>query len=344
MALLILGPIRNIYVGLHHNTVSTPIRFSSTTTDHDQILFEPSSYPLCNVPGHHPDSTPRMDGGSTSTAFARVLPHDHNNTALVPSFLASSPDRPPSSTRASVRVEGNFTDVPSLDNNISVLVSLRVDKSTTESRRIPSTSPNPATVRAIHGSIDTCVQETRLSTPDPSASNLPPTSKALTSPPGAVAVPGNAHRRTPSVDPNIPSSPSPTPVLDDKALTGPPLSSDSPVTGPDHAYSSPESHSSVSTPASPFASLPRPNSVPDLGVVTEDGGNPKTGLLKDKDTRDSPVREDEDIMANPDLPPQSQSSPSVTGVAISDPSLRSLGAKHTGDHPPHPSDSQYDIV
>ncbi|KAH8989508.1 hypothetical protein EDB86DRAFT_2831558 [Lactarius hatsudake] len=102
-------------------------------------------------------------------------------------------------------------------------------------------------------------------------------------------------------------------------------------------YSSPESHSPVLTPAS----LPRPTSVPDLGVATENGGNPKTGLLKDKDNRDSPVREDEDIMANPDLPPQSQSSPSI---AISDPSLRSLGAKHIGDRPPHPSDSQYDIV
>ncbi|KAH9045913.1 hypothetical protein EDB83DRAFT_2405701, partial [Lactarius deliciosus] len=337
MALLILGPIRNIYVGLHHDTVSTPIRFSSTTTDHDQILFEPSSYPLCNVPGHHPDSIPHIDGGSTSTTFARVLPHDYNNTVLVPSFLASSPDI----TSASVRVEGNFTDVPPLDNNISVLVSLRVDKSTTESRRIPSTFPNPATIRATHGSIDTCVRETRLATLDPSASNASHRSKALTSPPGTVAVPRNTHRRAPSDDPNIPSSLSPTPVLDDKPLTGPPLSSDSPVTGPDH---SPESHSSVLTPASPFASLPRPTSEPDLGVVTEDGGNPKTGLLKDKDTRDSPVREDEDIMANPDLPPQSQLSPSVTGVAISDPSLRSIDAEHTGDRPPHPSDSQYDIV
>ncbi|KAH9035108.1 hypothetical protein EDB83DRAFT_2415780, partial [Lactarius deliciosus] len=341
MALLILGPIRNIYAGLHHDTVSTPIRFSSTTTDHDQILFEPSSYPLCNVPGHHPDSTPHMDGGSTSTTFARVLPHDHNNTALVPSFLASSPDMPPSSTRASVRVEGNSTDVPPLDNNISVLVSLRVDKSTTESRRIPSTSLNPATIHATHGSIDTCVRETRLATLDLSASNVSHRSKALTSPPDAVAIPRNAHRRTPSDDPDIPSSLSPTPVLDDKALTGPPLSSDSPVTGPDHAYSSPESHSSVLTPASPFASPPRPTSVPDLGVVTEVGGNPKTGLLKDKDTCDSLVREDEDIMANPDLPPQSQLSPSI---AISDPSLRSLDTKHTGDRPPHPSDSQYDIV
>ncbi|KAH9057255.1 hypothetical protein EDB87DRAFT_1686538 [Lactarius vividus] len=325
MALLILGPIRNIYVALHHDTVSTPIRFSSSTTDHDHILFEPSSYPLCNVPGHHPDSTPHMDGGSTSTAFARILQHDHNNTALVPSFLASSPDMPPSSTRASVRVEGNFTDVPPLDNNISVLVSLRVDKSTTESRCIPSASPNPATIRATHGSIDTCAKATRLSTLDPSASNPPTKSKALTSPPDVVAVPRNAHRRTPSDGTDIPSSPSPTPVLDDRPLT--------------------ESHSSMLAPTSSFASLARPTSAPDLSVIVEDGGNPKTGLRKDKDTRDpSPIRENENIMAIPDLPPQPRSPPSVTGVAISDPSLRSLDAKHTGDRPPHPSDSQYDIV
>ena len=45
----ILKATRHIHVALHQGTV---------TTDASPVLDQPSSYPLCNIPGHFPDSTP----------------------------------------------------------------------------------------------------------------------------------------------------------------------------------------------------------------------------------------------------------------------------------------------
>ncbi|KAH9035096.1 hypothetical protein EDB83DRAFT_2405543 [Lactarius deliciosus] len=151
---------------------------------------------------------------------------------------------------------------------------------------------------------------------EPSASTPPATSKASTSPPGAVAIPRAAHRRTPSADPDIPSSPTPAPVL-----------------GPT------ESHLSMPTPATSFVSPPRLTSAPDLGAATEDEGNPKAALHDEKGALEQPPAIQENSMAPRDLPPLS----SVADVAIAGPSWHSLDAEHTGDHPPYPSNA-YDIV
>ena len=43
---------RRIYIALHQGTDSAPTAFSGSTDDFDLILYTPSSYPLCNVPGH----------------------------------------------------------------------------------------------------------------------------------------------------------------------------------------------------------------------------------------------------------------------------------------------------
>ena len=75
MAFDILGPIRNIYIALHHSTDSVLTRLSPSTGDKADILTEPSSYPGCNVTGH-------IHGGFTSTVFSRAILHD--NAALTP--------------------------------------------------------------------------------------------------------------------------------------------------------------------------------------------------------------------------------------------------------------------
>jgi Family of unknown function (DUF6535) len=49
----ILRPIRHIYIALHQGTNAAPTAFSTSTADDDSILHESSSYPLCNIPGHH---------------------------------------------------------------------------------------------------------------------------------------------------------------------------------------------------------------------------------------------------------------------------------------------------
>ena len=53
----ILRDIRHLYVALHQDTEAAPTTFSSSTDDFDHVLFQPSSYPFCNVASHRPDFT-----------------------------------------------------------------------------------------------------------------------------------------------------------------------------------------------------------------------------------------------------------------------------------------------
>ena len=170
MAFHLLGRIRGIYIALHQDVVSAPTQISVYTGDRDPILWQPSSYPLCNIPDHHPVSVPHIhiDSASRTTAL-----HDHDNTPSIPSSLASSPDMPPSFARAPLHIDETFTDAPPLDNVKSVPVSLRpIDRTT---NRIPATSPDLVATFATHGSIDTSV-----GTPGPSVTPRAPVPKAST--------------------------------------------------------------------------------------------------------------------------------------------------------------------
>jgi hypothetical protein len=77
MALEILGPIRHIYFSLHRNTDSTLIGLPPSTSDKDDILNEPSSYPGCNLTGHICDDP-------ASTTSSRTVLHDIATLALDP--------------------------------------------------------------------------------------------------------------------------------------------------------------------------------------------------------------------------------------------------------------------
>jgi hypothetical protein len=50
--------IRQLYIALHQGTPATPTAFTAFTKDEDDILSQPSSYPLCSMAshGHHPHS------------------------------------------------------------------------------------------------------------------------------------------------------------------------------------------------------------------------------------------------------------------------------------------------
>jgi hypothetical protein len=182
MAFRILGCIRKVYLALHQYTDSAPTRFSAFTSGRNKILWQPSAYPLCTVPGHHPESIPHIHEDSASTSFVLVDdPHDNNDVASVLGpFCLDSPDPPPL-----------FTDVPPLENNISGSVSLQpVDHTANKSHCIPTTLLNPVTTCATQGNVDTSSRTTHISTPELSAST-PPRSRASTSPPDAehTAVP-----------------------------------------------------------------------------------------------------------------------------------------------------------
>jgi hypothetical protein len=162
MAFRILGRVRNIYLALHQDSDSSPMRFFASNCDEGDILrlWEPSSYPLCTIPGHYPDdTTPHIHDDSTSTTFTCVLPHDDNNVSLVSSFLPGSPVATSPSAYGRLCVDESHADAPPLDDNISL----------------------PAM---------------NLSPPEPSIFLPPSRSKASTCPPDLSAVEHTAVRRT----------------------------------------------------------------------------------------------------------------------------------------------------
>ena len=86
MPVLILKEIRYLYIALHQGTDSAPTAFSDSTDDDDHILYERSSYPLCDIashrPSHRPDLTPH-------------LPITVSHTVPTSIRRGDSPDAPP---------------------------------------------------------------------------------------------------------------------------------------------------------------------------------------------------------------------------------------------------------
>jgi hypothetical protein len=73
---LILLEIRHLYIALHQGTDAAPTAFSASTWDTHQILYRSSSYPLCDIASHRPDSTTVPNSRAVSL-FAQPggLPH-----------------------------------------------------------------------------------------------------------------------------------------------------------------------------------------------------------------------------------------------------------------------------
>ncbi|KAH9031418.1 hypothetical protein EDB83DRAFT_2419724 [Lactarius deliciosus] len=204
----ILRWIRNVYISLHQDTNSAPIQFSASTDDWDDILEEPSSYPVCNAAGHiHEISVP--------TTFICTVPHD-NPAPIAPSL--ASPDVHCSSMPHPLHVLESL-DVPPVGDNTYITGSIHPAHQTAiENPRVPSTSPDPITTQVIQCGVGT------TATVPPSASgtlaSTPPTSKASTFPTGALHVRYAAEHCTSLDNPEFPSSPPPTSIIRDLLSTG----------------------------------------------------------------------------------------------------------------------------
>ena len=252
----ILRPICNVYITLHQHTDSAPTTFSASTSDKDIILQRISTYPLCSIPGHHPDSTPQIRDTSISTANPRsVLP---NNVTLVPSFL---PYVPSPSVTTPVHVDENPMDMQLFDNIPSPATLNCVHKTSTES------------VRNSAASLDRTAAG--VAQDDPSSRTMPPTTCATSMatysvpPPAAISFLNNAaHSGAPD------SLASPEQVLGD--IAGPSLSL---MIAFHRSPSSLESRCSILTTIHPGSS-PRQTSALERSSTE---GSPKAGPHEDKD-------------------------------------------------------------
>ncbi|KAH9166396.1 hypothetical protein EDB89DRAFT_2004061 [Lactarius sanguifluus] len=330
MASRILGPIRDAYMALH--TGAVPTQFSASNNTQNEILWEPSSYPLCNIPDHHPDLTSHTHDTSASTTLVRTVLHDNAALTLV---SLTGPDA--SCSTITRRIDKSLTDVPPPDDDIYVPLSFYPAHQTAVENLHIAISQDPACM--VQGGVDTSTTTISLSTSEPLAPT-PPTSTVSTSPPIVVTVQHIADCSTYSEVLDVPSSPSPTPVLANVLPTGRQLSLDPSMTRP-HASSPPEPHSSLLAPAAPGVHsclLPL-----ELDAATEGEGR-VMAALHEKDPLDPPSAIREKIIAVIDPPTQSPPPSSVGGVAIAGPSWRSPGVRHTGDHPSHSLHGQFNIV
>jgi len=88
----ILRMTRHSYMALHQDTNAAPVAFSHFTEDHADILFEPLSYPSCNIHSH------RSASANPVPAPPTIPPHtipDHSPGALLqPAPLVDNPTLP----------------------------------------------------------------------------------------------------------------------------------------------------------------------------------------------------------------------------------------------------------
>ncbi|KAI9434417.1 hypothetical protein H4582DRAFT_776814 [Lactarius indigo] len=115
---------------------------------------------------------------------------------------------------------------------------------------------------------------------------------------GSITVQHIVDRRTSSGALDVPLLLSPIQVLDDVGPSLPQASLNCCVTGSNHAYSSPEYHSSPLAPASPGLSRERSSSAPDLGGSAEGEGGATAALHKERGALDPPAVALENVLCS----------------------------------------------
>ncbi|KAI0247171.1 hypothetical protein BJV78DRAFT_955483 [Lactifluus subvellereus] len=276
----ILKEIRHIYIALHQGTDSAPTAFSASTDHFAVILYQPSSYPLCNIPGHgshihEPVVDLPEDTVNASAATLSNVPHpDAVLTTIGPS---AGPDVSPLPTLTPHCSRIRSADEPSLHMSQATTIiesSHLTPPVNLENNQFPAISFESATVAAIPGPADT-----PTTSPAPSSEfDLHSTLAASTSiaqllviPPssGTVATQHNTELGVvpPSIIPGMPFSSVSTPA------PGNPLPPD-----PQAASASPGSQIDQLTPGPGFIPLgsataaPQVTSVSHPGMATNDAG------------------------------------------------------------------------
>ncbi len=165
-----LHHIRQLYIALHEGTDDAPTAFDASTGDFNPILDWSSSYPLCNIAAHHPNSSvpppnqpdhpSRSESQSTPSRSTTPQQAEEANIVL---GLPSSPDYnppaqefpSPSLTTDPVHIPPHVTSVtvPSVHES-SQTVSLGSNRvaSTEIFHLLPESSPSTAnlTTNTVH--------------------------------------------------------------------------------------------------------------------------------------------------------------------------------------------------
>jgi Family of unknown function (DUF6535) len=125
-----LMPIRHLYIPLHQGTDAAPTAFDASTDGTEGALYESSSYPLCNIPGHHSDSStahpqtttsppadPPVDVETSHTSFD-LISQGPIDTALIISPTSNSESYPHIAPAVSISTPHPSFSLPSTSSNI----------------------------------------------------------------------------------------------------------------------------------------------------------------------------------------------------------------------------------
>ena len=161
-SITVLSHIRHLYLNLHQGTDSAPA-YSTSTADHEDVLCQHSSYPLCDVPDHLPDSAGQVPkAGISKKTDASLVPSfsPYNNVARS-TITPMSPDAEISSFQspyatpylANVRSPGNVS------TTISQIPPITVSPHPVPfGNHLPSTtSVDTSSPGTTHGPVDTSV-------------------------------------------------------------------------------------------------------------------------------------------------------------------------------------------
>ena len=104
--IFILRQIRRLYVTLHQGTDAALIAFSASTDPYDDVLYEPSSYPFCNLSSHRPDLTSQLSTppGNPPDALS-PSPTDGSNTTSRQAEQVNNIIEPPSPSNPTTTIE-----------------------------------------------------------------------------------------------------------------------------------------------------------------------------------------------------------------------------------------------
>ena len=90
--IVLLKNVRRAYIALHEGTDSAPTAFSASTANDEHVLFQLSSYPICNIPYHRSRPTLHVHDAFVD-ATARTYPSAPQTTVL-PTASSGSPKIP----------------------------------------------------------------------------------------------------------------------------------------------------------------------------------------------------------------------------------------------------------
>ena len=206
----ILRDIRHAYIALHQGTDAAPTAFSASTDYFDSNLKEPSSYPICNLASHRPDSAPHFPVPLLpphSPEASSYPPTDGGNTASRQAEQVNKAVEPPSSSNSTTTSEiGATSHGPDITPSTNLVHS---SSHALPTAGAPQNITSTATLSLPLEGSEQLGSEIVAHAPPPTLAPIPaslPNTQSQSHDPGFAAVSNSSHFAPSSIGSSIPAS------------------------------------------------------------------------------------------------------------------------------------------